>query len=151
MLITRARCLYVMLITRVLADQEATGELRALNKAGNKGGALAEVLGDAEPSAWKDFLACMACLGDFGYVRGEAGGTGEANVTDVGRMIASINADNPLWVGSVLLYSEELYDFGPHELAAALSCVVSDLSRPDIYVAVEASDKVRNTTLNPKP
>lgn len=60
----------------------------------------------------------------------------------------SINSENPLWVGSVLLYSEELYDFGPHELAAALSCLVADMSRPDLYVAVEASEKVSLFTIN---
>jgi superfamily II RNA helicase len=51
-------------------------------------------------------------------------------------------------VGSVLLYSEELYDFGPHELAAALSCLVADMSRPDLYVAVEPSEKVSLFTMN---
>ena len=28
-------------------------------------------------------------------------------------------------------------------MASALSCVVADMSRPDVYVSVEASEKVR--------
>ena len=122
---------------RFLADKTATGELRALNNADRArrereegGGAQDEAV------AWKEFLACQQCLRDFGYVQGD-------NVTDVGKLIASINAENPLWVGSLLLYEESLYDMGPHELAAALACVSSDITRPDLYIAVEASEKVR--------
>ncbi|EKX44184.1 hypothetical protein GUITHDRAFT_109969 [Guillardia theta CCMP2712] len=76
-------------------------------------------------------------LRDFGFLV-------ENNVTDVGKLVASLNADNSLWVGSVLLYNDILYELGPHELAAALSCVVSDLNRPDIYIAFDASPKVQD-------
>ena len=133
----------ILRAARFLSDKAATGELRALSNADKANRDRLGIGTPAEdvPVAWKDFLACMQCLRDFGYIR-------DTNVTDVGKLIASINAENPLWVGSILLYSEELYDFGPHELAAALSCVVSDMSRPDIYVAVEASDKVREFSVN---
>lgn len=125
---------------RFLADKAATGQLRALKKAekSEQGQGQDEDVGQA----WKEFQACMQCLSDFGYVK--LGEDGQRNVTDVGKLIASINAENPLWVGSILLFSEELYDFGPHQLAAALSCVVSDMSRPDLYVSVQASDKVQD-------
>jgi superfamily II RNA helicase len=44
-------------------------------------------------------LSLSLSLSVIGYIQ-------ENNVTDVGRLIASINAENPLWVGSLLLYED---------------------------------------------
>jgi len=113
---------------KFISDQVATGRIR------QKAADTPPV--SIENPAWNEFINCAATLRDFGFLV-------ENNVTDVGKLVASLNADNSLWVGSVLLYSDILYELGPHELAAALSCVVSDLNRPDLYIAFEASPKVQ--------
>ena len=93
--------------------------------------------GAASDGAWREFEACARCLEDFGMIK-------DGNVTSIGKLVGAINADNALWMGVNLLYSEELQTLGPHELAAAMSCLVSESGRPDIFVGYEASPNVQS-------
>mmetsp|Transcript_4783 Transcript_4783/g.11511 ORF Transcript_4783/g.11511 Transcript_4783/m.11511 type:complete len:403 (+) Transcript_4783:504-1712(+) len=106
------------------------------SKREKKGGDMIPPEEQGAAGSWTQFMACARCLGDFGMV------SDQFQVTEIGKMVASINADNSLWLGTVLLSAERLYDMGPHELAGALSCLVCDMRRPDAYIAVEPSESV---------
>ncbi|KAJ1488657.1 hypothetical protein T484DRAFT_1782396, partial [Baffinella frigidus] len=90
-----------------------------------------------DATTWREFEACAHCLEDFGMIK-------DANVTSIGRLVGAINADNALWMGVTLLYSDELQALGPHELAAAICCLVAESSRVDVFVGFAISPNVQD-------
>lgn len=88
--------------------------------------------GQEGQSAWDEFLAVKAVL----KASHALGSNDKPNV--FGNLIASINGDNELWLATVLT-SPEVQRLAAAQLAAVISAVVVEHSRPDAFVMFEPS------------
>lgn len=86
---------------------------------------------------WDKFLNLMEVLQDFG-------GLNDVYPTPLGKAIAAIRGENELWLGLALM-SGKLDHLAPHHLAAACQALVTDISRPDLWVKYEISPEVADT------
>ncbi|MGJ3249036.1 MAG: DEAD/DEAH box helicase [Elainellaceae cyanobacterium] len=93
-----------------------------------------EKLSDRTQRYWHEFLNLMRILQDFKYLDGVA-------PTELGQVAAAIRGDNELWLG-LALASGELDDLDPHQLAAACSALVTEVSRPDNWTDYDHSGEV---------
>lgn len=83
---------------------------------------------------WQEFLNLMEILQRFGCLDDD-------QPTALGQIAAAIRGDNELWLG-LALASGELDELGPHQLAAACSALVTEVSRPDTWTRYDSSGEV---------
>jgi len=74
---------------------------------------------------WEDFLNLIKVLQEFSALE-------EYTPTDLGQAAATIRGDNELWL-AIAFRSGELDNLEPHHLAAAVSALVTETPRGDIW------------------
>ncbi|MEM9274269.1 MAG: DEAD/DEAH box helicase [Cyanobacteria bacterium P01_F01_bin.143] len=74
---------------------------------------------------WEDFLNLIKVLQEFSALE-------EYTPTDLGKAAATIRGDNELWL-AIAFRSGELDNLEPHHLAAAVSALVTETPRGDIW------------------
>ncbi len=85
---------------------------------------------------WYEFLNLMRILQAFNCLD-------EVITTDLGQIAAAIRGDNELWL-ALALNSGEFDDLDPHQLAAACSALVTEVSRPDNWTDYDYSPELEN-------
>ncbi len=85
---------------------------------------------------WQEFVSIMTVLEEFLCLENN-------RPTPLGETAAAIRGDNELWLG-LALASGELDDLLPPQLAAACAALVTESTRPDTWVAYQASPAVEH-------
>lgn len=75
---------------------------------------------------WEEFLNLLAILQDLGGMQG-------TTPTPLGENVAALRGENELWLG-LALSTGALDPLAPHHLAAACHALISDITRPDLWV-----------------
>jgi superfamily II RNA helicase len=83
---------------------------------------------------WQEFSGLMEILQDFDALA-------QVTPTPLGEAVAALRGENELWLG-LALYSGKLDHLAPHHLAAACQALVTDLTRPDLWVNYEPPSEV---------
>ncbi|MGK7888325.1 MAG: RNA helicase, partial [Leptolyngbyaceae cyanobacterium] len=86
---------------------------------------------------WRQFLDLIAVLRQFDCLD-------DVTPTFLGQMAAAVRGDNELWLG-LALASGYLDLLDPHHIAAVCAALVTEVSRPDLWVAYEPSIEVTAT------
>ena len=83
---------------------------------------------------WRQFLDLISVLRHFDCLD-------DVTPTPLGQMAAALRGDNELWLG-LAVASGELDELEPHQIAAACAALVTEVSRPDLWVAYDPSPEV---------
>jgi superfamily II RNA helicase len=75
---------------------------------------------------WEEFLSLMEVLQEFECLEG-------LRPNRLGETVSALRGDNELWLG-LALSSGALDDLAPHHLAAACQALVTEVSRPEMWV-----------------
>jgi superfamily II RNA helicase len=95
-----------------------------------------EKLGHRTQRYWHEFLNLMRILQAFDCLDGIV-------PTELGQVAAAIRGDNELWLG-LALASGEFDNLDPHQLAAACSALVTEVSRPDNWTDYDYSSELEH-------
>lgn len=92
---------------------------------------------------WEEFLNLIEILREFKALDGY-------HPTDLGKAAATIRGENELWLGLALM-SGQLDHLEPHDLAAAMSAVITEPLRPDTWCNYPAPAEVLETFRRTEP
>lgn len=83
---------------------------------------------------WRQFLDLISVLRHFDCLN-------DVTPTNLGQMAAALRGDNELWLG-LAIASGALDHLDPHHIAAVSAGLVTEVSRPDLWVAYEPSEEI---------
>lgn len=87
-------------------------------------------------SSWDDFMSLASVLQHYGFL------DEDCNLTSLGTLGAKVRSENELW-SSLVLMDPYLEKVSPVSLAAILGSTLMETTRPDVYVAQEVSEEVK--------
>ncbi|MEB3273911.1 MAG: DEAD/DEAH box helicase [Prochlorothrix sp.] len=92
---------------------------------------------------WEEFLNLL-------YILQEFQGVEETQPTILGENIAALRGENQLWLG--LAFSSGLFDdLAPQHLAAVCHALISDITRPDLWVRYRVPNAVEDSLEGLRP